>query len=745
MDKLSINFRNCHGIRGINREFNFNKNDKRNYHIALIYAPNGTMKTSFAKTLRDIGDGVEPKNLISDKEPKYQIKITENNQTHELTGEEVKERIFVIESIKEEFSFENTTPLISDKEARNKYDMLFKELINSKKSFLNQIKKISKVSISLKENKEQKLEQIINTDLKNDSDNLLSYLSDNINEIENNFDIDIKNIKYNDLFSDSALKLLEDKEIIENCESYSKDLDQLLNKSLVFNDSNFNHNHAKALYKSIKTNNLFEAGHKIKFKSEEKMVSNLNELNKLLDKQFDEIFNDDQLKEDFEKINNKLSKNKIGRQLEKIIKDNPGIIPLFNDIDNLKKVYWYSIFNILNDELVNLINEYNEKKVILDEIRKEANKEQTQWHKIIDTFNKRFNIPYTLKLENQEDVILTEDVPRIAYYYKDNYGVLKKLSLEQLKNIYSAGQRRAIYLLDILYKIEMIKDLNVTKLLVFDDIADSFDYENKYAIIEYLNDLSKEESFRIILMTHNYDFFRIVKSRLNCGEAYFTVKDENGELILKNKSIESNNNIFLKIVADIARKPDLHIKEVISLVPFLRNLCEYKRDKENFDLLTMILHYKKEGMNLTLMDLEHIYKEWNICDFADSNKANDKIYELIHQEAGKINSSNKKEINIINKLILSMDIRLKSELYMINKLGGFENLEEITTDQTRFLLERYKKKFDNEEEIELFEQVAMMTPENIHINSFMFEPILDMDDFYLKKLYRDLLNLYEDD
>ena len=82
---------------------------------------------------------------------------------------------------------------------------------------------------------------------------------------------------------------------------------------------------------------------------------------------------------------------------------------------------------------------------------------------------------------------------------------------------------------------------------------------------------------------------------------------------------------------------------------------------------------------------------------------------------------------------------------MINKLGGFENLEEITTDQTRFLLERYKKKFDNEEEIELFEQVAMMTPENIHINSFMFEPILDMDDFYLKKLYRDLLNLYEDD
>ena len=51
------------------------------------------------------------------------------------------------------------------------------------------------------------------------------------------------------------------------------------------------------------------------------------------------------------------------------------------------------------------------------------------------------------------------------------------------------------------------------------------------------------------------------------------------------------------------------------------------------------------------------------------------------------------------------------------------------------------KSFYDEYTIELFEEVSMMTPENIHINSFMFEPILDMDDYYLKKLYNDLLNL----
>ena len=37
----------------------------------------------------------------------------------------------------------------------------------------------------------------------------------------------------------------------------------------------------------------------------------------------------------------------------------------------------------------------------------------------------------------------------------------------------------------------------------------------------------------------------------------------------------------------------------------------------------------------------------------------------------------------------------------------------------------------------VLELVAMITPENIHLNSFMFEPILDMS---LKQLY----NLYNE-
>ena len=39
------------------------------------------------------------------------------------------------------------------------------------------------------------------------------------------------------------------------------------------------------------------------------------------------------------------------------------------------------------------------------------------------------------------------------------------------------------------------------------------------------------------------------------------------------------------------------------------------------------------------------------------------------------------------------------------------------------------------------EDVNRMTPENIHLNSFMYEPILDMSNEYLKQLYGNVAKL----
>ena len=77
---------------------------------------------------------------------------------------------------------------------------------------------------------------------------------------------------------------------------------------------------------------------------------------------------------------------------------------------------------------------------------------------------------------------------------------------------------------------------------------------------------------------------------------------------------------------------------------------------------------------------------------------------------------------------------------MIRRIHDAEFVAAITSNQTITLIKRFKAAFPNEREaIQLFEQVNLMTPENIHLNSFMYEPILDMAADHLKKLYQKLL------
>jgi len=69
-------------------------------------------------------------------------------------------------------------------------------------------------------------------------------------------------------------------------------------------------------------------------------------------------------------------------------------------------------------------------------------------------------------------------------------------------------------------------------------------------------------------------------------------------------------------------------------------------------------------------------------------------------------------------------------------------VESIVSNQTQELLAKFKELFINETDaINTIQRVVLMTPENIHLNSFMYEPILDMSDEHLRKLYSSVLAL----
>jgi hypothetical protein len=66
----------------------------------------------------------------------------------------------------------------------------------------------------------------------------------------------------------------------------------------------------------------------------------------------------------------------------------------------------------------------------------------------------------------------------------------------------------------------------------------------------------------------------------------------------------------------------------------------------------------------------------------------------------------------------------------------------IGGNQTKVLFRKFEQLFPKEgEAIRALKTVLLMTPENIHLNAFMYEPILDMSDEHLKRLYNAILDL----
>ena len=73
------------------------------------------------------------------------------------------------------------------------------------------------------------------------------------------------------------------------------------------------------------------------------------------------------------------------------------------------------------------------------------------------------------------------------------------------------------------------------------------------------------------------------------------------------------------------------------------------------------------------------------------------------------------------------------ELY--DRLSEFLDFISRSNNQTRELFKGYQR-FGDAKKKGILNEVCIMTPEHIHINSFMYEPLLDMDITELLGLYR---------
>ncbi|MBA7555652.1 hypothetical protein ES705_48331 [subsurface metagenome] len=184
-------------------------------------------------------------------------------------------------------------------------------------------------------------------------------------------------------------------------------------------------------------------------------------------------------------------------------------------------------------------------------------------------------------------------------------------------------------------------------------------------------------------------------------------------------------------------KLDTQMPMLIASIPFVRNLAEYTGDDVSFQKLTSLLHYKENSLKITMNDLKlllkGILKGKPSLSLPNPSKC---VFEVIFETAEKIFNDSSEVIDLENKIVLAISIRLKSEMFIVKKISDDPYWKSLTKNQSFALYEKFKEKFPFEErEIKLLEQVNLMTPENIHINSFMYEPILDMSNVHLKSLY----------
>lgn len=464
----------------------------------------------------------------------------------------------------------------------------------------------------------------------------------------------------------------------------------------------------------------------------------------VIDAEMQRILTDDDIKSLFNDLETKLERNQSLKGFKDAIQSNPELIPELVDYDEFQRKILRGYLKQCEAEMNALTALYAAKKGELKEIVRRANEDRTQWEKVIDLFNSRFFVPFTLNLQNKSDILLNSKTPELQFVYKDGGDAPVQQERKTLIDNLSAGEKKAFFILQNIFELEARRANNQQTLLVFDDIADSFDYKNKYAIIEYINDLAKDGHFRVFILTHNFDFYRTVVSRLQTKIARVVTKKEDRKVIMT-PAFAQPDILKRRLLHNITQR-----RAFIACIPFARNIVDYTQgDTEDYKLLTACLHLKNNETKTKDITLGQILEVMQgVFKAVDDNAAEmaftaDNYWTAIMQEADNI-LNDENEVDIVNKLVLSMAIRLRGEEYMNVQLTDMQKQEiKVRNNLTSSTLTVFKKYYseDKESECLVMDRVLMLTSENIHINNFMFEPLVDISIMHLKQLYEEVKNL----
>lgn len=720
MKTVSIDLENCYGIKKLQAEFDFSK-----AKACAVYAPNGSMKSSLAQTFQDVADGVASKDRI------FPARACRREIKDEAGADLPKEGVLVVRPYDEVLGHSpKTSTLLVNPALRQEYEALHADIDAAKETLLKALKEQS--------GSRRDIEKELSSTFTARDDQFYVALNRIKDEIAALPDAPLATVAYDVVFDDKVLALLATDEAKAAIQDYIKKYNELLAASTYFKKGTFNYYNAATVAKQLADNGFFEAKHSVTLNADAKLeITSQKELEELIAKEKDAISNDEELKRKFAKLDKLIQRNVTVRDFEAYLLNHEELLVRLGNVPAFKEDVWKSYLKVRLEPFQDLLNKYQAAQTRRKEIEEQAAKERTQWEEVIDMFNDRFFVPFKLEAVNRLSVILGQE-PMLSLDFTFEDGIDKAaVDRSSLMQALSTGEKKAFYVLNILFEIEVRKKAQQETLIIVDDIADSFDYKNKYAIIQYLMDIAEDPHFKQIILTHNFDFYRTIQSRfVRYPDCFMASKTAAGLVLEQAAGIQ---NVFVK---DWKPNFTAEPKKKIACIPFMRNLIEYTKDAADPDFvkLTSLLHWKADSDQITISDLDVIFNRLFGQNVASAEGAKTVIALIEDEASGCLKAA--EGINFENKIVLAMSIRLTAERFMVKRINDPAFVAGIDSNQTPKLLKKFRELFSTElKTLRILQRVALMTPENIHLNSFMYEPILDMSDGHLRKLYGEVIML----
>ena len=730
---LKGHFENCYGLENFDLvpiPFTPTKNK------AIIYAPNGVMKSSFAAVFDNISRKKKTEDRIfTDRTSTYSVEYYDDAYTERYRR--AVPTFYVINSFNATFESysDSVATIVADEELKRQYA----SVVNTFSERLLPLKAALQSHCAPNFPIEDALADSFGCTANDDWDTIIKAMALFLEfETPNAM---LACVHFDEIFNPQVIKVISRPDFLEKVNQYISVVDTLLQGSRLFS-SHFDDTSANEFGNTVAKTHLFDAHHSILLQ-DGTVISSMEEWQSLIDGEMDRIHQDETAQAIYTEIDKLLGGNAATRKLREIIKSNRLLLAHFDDLTLLKKRLWVSYAIESEIDIDGLIAAIQQKDEDLAVLNARAVEQLAHWQHVIEVFTTRFRAPFSVSIDNESKVVLKGEPARLVFTYNRN-GESRVKSKEELMNCLSVGEKRALYLLQILFDLEKIKASTEATgkkhLVIADDIADSFDYTNKYAIIEYLDELATNMLIDVLVLTHNFDFYRTVSSRLGIGyDMCFVVqKDAAGNLAMEKFAYK--NDYFTKGILDKIRDGEIgedfaKQKLVIASIPFCRNVVDYLGDSATYNALTSLLHIKPSTFTTTL----EMY--WNtIKDVFRLSGLNCDIYKnvplmtMIFALADRLVTENNNTVSLEDKLVMSIAIRLKSEIYLRQVLIDNDEELECTRNQMRTWMKRAKPHI-SQEEYDVLNTVSLITPESIHVNAFMYEPLIDIPNWKLFDLY----------